>query len=66
MGSLANLQDQAVTRGNQLTGEIPAELGNLANLQSLYLYNNQLTGEIPAELGNLANLLFGWISAGTS
>ena len=41
---------------NQLTGEIPAELGNLANLQTLHLYSNQLTGAIPAELGNLTNL----------
>ena len=39
-----------------MTGEIPTELGNLANLQGLYLWGNQLTGEIPAELGNLANL----------
>ena len=41
---------------NQLSGEIPAELGNLANLELLGLYGNQLSGEIPAELGNLANL----------
>ena len=41
---------------NQLTGGIPAELGNLANLQHLYLSGNELTGAIPAELGNLANL----------
>ncbi len=41
---------------NQLTGSIPAELGNLTNLQGLYLYDNQLTGSIPAELGNLTNL----------
>ena len=41
---------------NQLTGEIPAELGSLTNLTHLYLSGNQLTGEIPAELGNLANL----------
>ncbi len=41
---------------NDLTGEIPPELGNLANLTRLYLYNNNLTGEIPPELGNLANL----------
>ena len=39
-----------------MTGEIPAELGNLANLNGLWLASNQLTGEIPAELGNLANL----------
>ena len=42
--------------GNQLTGTIPADLGNLANLQSLYLFDNQLGGPIPAALGNLASL----------
>ena len=41
---------------NGLTGEIPAELGKLANLEWLWLSNNGLTGEIPPELGNLANL----------
>ena len=41
---------------NELSGEIPPELGNLANLIELYLFRNQLTGEIPPELGNLANL----------
>ena len=41
---------------NQLTGEIPTELGDLANLEELYLWGNQLTGEIPTELGSLANL----------
>ena len=42
--------------GNELSGGIPPELGNLANLIELYLFRNQLTGEIPPELGNLANL----------
>ena len=32
---------------NQLSGSIPLELGNLANLVALYLRNNQLTGCIP-------------------
>ena len=41
---------------NQLSGEIPPELGNLAFPQLLFLGGNQLTGEIPAELGNLAYL----------
>ena len=41
---------------NQLTGEIPTELGNLSNLRTLILSSNQLTGEIPTELGNLSNL----------
>ena len=39
-----------------MTGEIPAELGNLSNLHWLSLYNNQLTGAIPIELGDLSNL----------
>ncbi|KAL3621442.1 hypothetical protein CASFOL_036354 [Castilleja foliolosa] len=39
-------------------GSIPKELGNLANLVSLDLYNNTLTGPIPEELGKLTDLLF--------
>ncbi len=41
---------------NGLTGTIPPELGNLANLTDLRLYSNQLAGAIPPELGNLSNL----------
>ena len=41
---------------NQLTGEIPPELGGLSNLTWLYLADNGLTGEIPPELGGLSNL----------
>ena len=43
-------------RDNNLSGTIPPELGNLANLGGLGLSDNQLTGTIPPELGNLANL----------
>ena len=43
---------------NQLTGSIPAELGNLTQLVELLLWNNELTGSIPSELGNLTNLRF--------
>ena len=39
-----------------MSGEIPAELGNLANLEQLRLNDNQLTGQIPSALGRLENL----------
>jgi Leucine-rich repeat (LRR) protein len=41
---------------NNLQGNIPAELGNLSNLKSLWFNFNYLTGNIPPELGNLSNL----------
>ena len=41
---------------NELTGPIPAALGDLTNLESLDLSNNDLTGPIPAALGDLTNL----------
>ena len=42
--------------GNKLRGSIPAELGDLTELQTLDLRSNQLTGSIPAWLGDLTNL----------
>ncbi len=41
---------------NNLTGDIPAALGNLTNLESLVLVGNSLTGAIPPQLGNLTSL----------
>ena len=41
---------------DRLSGEIPAELANLAHLEYLNLNGNQLSGMIPIELGNLPNL----------
>jgi Leucine-rich repeat (LRR) protein/glucose/arabinose dehydrogenase len=46
---------------NQLSGEIPPELGYLTNLNWLYLQDNTLSGKIPAELGNLTNLKELWL-----
>jgi Leucine-rich repeat (LRR) protein len=44
--------------GNQLSGPIPAELGNLSSLEQLSLDSNQLSGPIPAELSNLSSLWY--------
>ena len=41
---------------NGLAGPLPPALGNLGELQWLYLTGNALTGGIPAELGSLAKL----------
>ena len=41
---------------NELSGEIPVELGVLADLQELQLHQNRLSGEIPVELGSLTSL----------
>lgn len=45
-------------QGNGISGKIPEEFGNLANLTMLDLENNHLSGEIPASLGNLKRLQF--------
>ncbi|WVZ13392.1 hypothetical protein V8G54_010958 [Vigna mungo] len=41
---------------NNLTGEIPKEIGYLVGLVSLNLSRNHLSGEIPSEIGNLSSL----------
>ncbi len=47
-------------RGNQLSGEIPPELGNLTNLLLLFLSSNDLSGTLPQELTRLKNLRIFW------
>ncbi|KAG6490194.1 hypothetical protein ZIOFF_051479 [Zingiber officinale] len=42
--------------GNNITGGIPEQLGNLSSLTNLDLENNCLSGEIPASLGKLSKL----------
>jgi Leucine-rich repeat (LRR) protein len=39
-----------------LTGKIPTEIGQLVNLNDLFLDTNKLTGKIPTEIGQLVNL----------
>ncbi len=41
---------------NRLSGEVPPEFGDLANLEVLRHSYNQLSGGIPPEFGNLTNL----------
>jgi|ADurb_Gel_03_Slu_FD_contig_71_830678_length_5954_multi_3_in_0_out_0_2 thiol-disulfide isomerase/thioredoxin len=44
---------------NNLKGTLPAEIGDLVKLQSLYLgYNYGIGGSIPSEIGNLKELGF--------
>ena len=47
---------------NQLSGEIPPEIGSLVRLERLWLANNRLSGEIPPELGNLTYLETLWLA----
>ncbi len=53
-GRVTNLQMESAG----LSGQLPAELGNLSALTYLLLRGNQLTGPIPTQLGNLSNLDF--------
>ena len=53
---LGNLSNLVYLDANNLSGVIPASLGNLSKLRFLYLDNNNLSGVIPASLGNLSNL----------
>ena len=42
--------------GDQLSGTVPPQLGDLAYLEHLDLHENQLSGPIPPQLGNLSRL----------
>ncbi|KAL1321794.1 hypothetical protein AAHE18_14G152000 [Arachis hypogaea] len=42
--------------GNQISGKVPAELGNLVNLIGLGIENNHLTEFIPTSFGNFQKL----------
>ena len=56
MGNLSELLWQLDLGGNQLTGGIPAELGNFRELRRLHLDKNRLSGVLPLELLNLKKI----------
>jgi len=60
-GVVVNPETLAVTEiyhaNNNLTGSLPAALGDLTGLQFLNIQWNAVTGSIPATLGNLTNLI---------
>jgi hypothetical protein len=45
-----------MTDYNDLTGEIPSQVGELVGLKHLLLKSNKLSGSIPVEMKNLSNL----------
>ena len=49
---------QLSLRSNNLSGTLPAAVGNLRHLERLYLDNNALSGAIPVELGHLRELQY--------
>ncbi len=44
---------RVILNDNNLTGEIPTEIGDLTFLKELDLFENNLSGEIPSTIGNL-------------
>lgn len=51
-----NRVTKIILAGNNLTGKIPASLGNLSQLTHLLLDYNSFDGRIPSSLGKLTNL----------
>ncbi|GLJ43835.1 hypothetical protein SUGI_0912640 [Cryptomeria japonica] len=56
VGNLVSLRNFTISNNPLLPGVTPKELGNLKQLQQLWLYNCSLEGGIPEVLGNLTEL----------
>ncbi|KAF2945842.1 hypothetical protein DAI22_02g247000 [Oryza sativa Japonica Group] len=55
-GSMTKLVGLSFTQNN-LTGVIPAALGNITSLRRVYLSDNQLNGRIPDEIWKMTNIV---------
>ncbi len=53
------------TLGNNLTGTISDQIGELEKLEALYLSHNDLTGVIPRSIANLLELKSIWVNDNT-
>lgn len=51
-----NNLERLLLSANQITGDIPLDIGNLAKLERLDLHNNQISSEIPISIGSLSSL----------
>ncbi|KAF7013591.1 hypothetical protein CFC21_027660 [Triticum aestivum] len=56
VGSLSMKLERLNFGRNQISGNIPAEIGNLVDLALLDMGQNMLSGQIPPSVGNLSNL----------
>jgi len=54
---LTNLEVLSL-QGNMLSGEVPAEIGELRSLKELSLAHNRLSGGVPEQIGKLSKLDF--------
>ena len=54
-GRLASLKDFEF---NGITGNIPADLGKLTNLERIFIRGSEFTGSLPSDIGNLKKLTF--------
>ncbi|XP_030528571.2 probable LRR receptor-like serine/threonine-protein kinase At3g47570 isoform X1 [Rhodamnia argentea] len=56
IGNLSTTLTTFTSSENQISGEIPEEIGNFVNLRLLVMGLNPLSGVIPSNFGNLQNL----------
>ncbi|XP_061357696.1 probable LRR receptor-like serine/threonine-protein kinase At3g47570 [Gastrolobium bilobum] len=56
LGNFSTQLSQLYAGGNQISGHIPAELGNLNSLTLLTMENNHFEGNIPSTFGKFQNM----------